>query len=262
MSAYTGSVPDTLYTDEWAEQARCRTCDPELWFSLTATGQRMARSLCLICPVRLECLSAYMSKELGVPEAYRFGVFGGLTPSERKEADPSGSRLKRDSDLADAAAPCGTYGRLLHHLVLKEPVDLVCWVGEVARVFARTAAADGLPAAVLARPAVQNGGARASAVDQDVSRPAPPPAAAAPVVPAVIAGLVWQPGRPSTSPPAPRQRRASADPFTGPRPRQRVPDCGTQEAYDRHVEQDEAIDPTCWNTIGRHIGNGTTGRPS
>lgn len=246
------AVPEILdRQDAWVSRGRCTAAkDPDLWFALTAGRQREAQRVCAICPVRLECLAAYMSEELDRPEAYRFGVFGALTPTDRRLADPSGPRLKRDRDLADETAPCGSYKRLLHHLVKREPVDVTCWVGEVARTLYGRPAADGLPSVVLGRPPA----------DGDEQLPADGPEPAAPAeqlvvaggVPDVIAGLVWQPGDAMTAPPAaPPRRTARPDPFAGPRTRETVPDCGTQEGYDRHLERDEPIDPQCWNAIGR-----------
>jgi WhiB family redox-sensing transcriptional regulator len=63
----------------------CRDYDPELWFPLTDEAVRPAlyraaavdaKAICAQCPVRGACLQFGMD----IP----FGIFGGLTPDERR----------------------------------------------------------------------------------------------------------------------------------------------------------------------------------
>lgn len=52
--------------------------DPDLWFSERAEDIAQAKEACGFCPVRTECA------ELGKNE--EFGVWGGMTPEERRSA--------------------------------------------------------------------------------------------------------------------------------------------------------------------------------
>jgi len=62
---------------EFMDKGNCKTVqDPDLFFSVDAGGIRLAKMICAECPVRLECLQFGESEE--------FGVFGGLTPGERR----------------------------------------------------------------------------------------------------------------------------------------------------------------------------------
>ena len=59
----------------------CQTSDPEVWYSDITTGvheYRMAKKLCGVCPVRTECLTYAMKAN------ERFGIWGGLTSTERQ----------------------------------------------------------------------------------------------------------------------------------------------------------------------------------
>lgn len=67
----------------WLDRAACLEHDPELWFqSGVGVSERTelhwaaARAVCAECPVRAECLEAHLSEA--------DGMFGGLTPLERK----------------------------------------------------------------------------------------------------------------------------------------------------------------------------------
>jgi len=62
---------------EFMDKGNCKTVqDPDLFFSSEAGGIRQAKMICAECPVRLECLQYGESQE--------YGVFGGLTPAERR----------------------------------------------------------------------------------------------------------------------------------------------------------------------------------
>jgi len=60
----------------------CQTTDPEIWFSDqeegTGTHYKLARQLCSQCPVQNLCL------EYAIVAEETFGVWGGLTPRERR----------------------------------------------------------------------------------------------------------------------------------------------------------------------------------
>ncbi|MDJ0953080.1 MAG: WhiB family transcriptional regulator [Acidimicrobiia bacterium] len=67
-------------TDErpWAAFAACRERDPDLFFPVTADGEREAIRICRGCPVQLDCL------EFALETKVRFGIWGGATEKERR----------------------------------------------------------------------------------------------------------------------------------------------------------------------------------
>ncbi len=50
-----------------------------LFFSDNTSDQAQAKAMCFDCPVQFECL------EYSIENAEKFGIFGGLLPSERKQ---------------------------------------------------------------------------------------------------------------------------------------------------------------------------------
>jgi WhiB family redox-sensing transcriptional regulator len=66
---------------DYRNEALCRDFDPELWFPTDerpgSPGVEYARSLCALCPVRVDCLAESLAR------GDAFGVFGGLAPAER-----------------------------------------------------------------------------------------------------------------------------------------------------------------------------------
>ena len=67
----------------WVQRARCRDEDPELFFPIGSTGPaalqvEAAKAICLLCPVRSECL------EWSLATAQDAGVWGGLSEEERR----------------------------------------------------------------------------------------------------------------------------------------------------------------------------------
>jgi WhiB family redox-sensing transcriptional regulator len=54
----------------------CMESDPDLFFD--SDSYRMAKRLCNRCPVKTECLT------VALVNTETFGVWGGLTPNERK----------------------------------------------------------------------------------------------------------------------------------------------------------------------------------
>ncbi len=86
-------IPPTLASPPaWLQDAACTTHDPELWFprlegvpGVRASYQeerqpqvQEAVAICEACPVRTPCL------QLALDNDERWGIFGGLTPSQRK----------------------------------------------------------------------------------------------------------------------------------------------------------------------------------
>lgn len=82
----------------WTVDAICAQVDPELFFPGKGgdTG-RIAKRICMGCPVREQCLDyalAYESGSLGNPTSYVFtGIYGGLSPRQRM-------RIVRDRQAA------------------------------------------------------------------------------------------------------------------------------------------------------------------
>lgn len=71
---------------EWRNLAQCRIegTDPELFFSATEIGPGLrqtmtAKAVCGRCPVRAECLRDALDAHV------EYGVFGGLSASERRD---------------------------------------------------------------------------------------------------------------------------------------------------------------------------------
>jgi hypothetical protein len=66
---------------EFLDSGNCRTVvDPDIFFSEDAAVINRAKMTCVSCPVRLKCLQYGESQE--------FGIFGGLTPAERRTHKP------------------------------------------------------------------------------------------------------------------------------------------------------------------------------
>ena len=70
---------------EWWWSAACADMDTDIFFNVTG-NPLLPRSVCAVCPVRAECLAdamRYESRESN--KQFRFGMFGGLLPGERRE---------------------------------------------------------------------------------------------------------------------------------------------------------------------------------
>ena len=70
----------------WRAQAACLGADPDIFFPVqrkfTAKTWRTARAICETCTVREQCLAMALSVDATED---RWGMFGGLNPSERRE---------------------------------------------------------------------------------------------------------------------------------------------------------------------------------
>jgi WhiB family redox-sensing transcriptional regulator len=62
---------------DWTALSACRGSDPDELF-VTGAAQNRAKTVCLSCPVRTECLSDALDNRV------EFGVWGGMTERERR----------------------------------------------------------------------------------------------------------------------------------------------------------------------------------
>jgi len=92
----------------WMAAARCRNVDPDLFFP-TKGGPDVtahAKAVCAQCPVRTECL------EYAVENGERYGVWGGLSPKERR---PLVRERRRLAPLKAIAHGTNRGYRMHHH---------------------------------------------------------------------------------------------------------------------------------------------------
>lgn len=86
----------------WHQEAECRNHDTHLWetanANVTTEANRQAARICGTCPVRLDCLDEAMRVEAGT--SFRFHIWGGLTPLERRAIDLAPKRAKRKDRVA------------------------------------------------------------------------------------------------------------------------------------------------------------------
>lgn len=73
----------------WMRQAACRSVDPELFFPGRGESTREAKAACAGCPVRVECL------DYAIANGERHGIWGGLSPRERRRARRQHMRIAR-----------------------------------------------------------------------------------------------------------------------------------------------------------------------
>ena len=77
------------YHEPWTESASCREVGGDAWFPEVGDPTwKEARRICLGCPVMWPCRDWAMRIELGLDRSNRFGVAGGLTPSQRAAHEP------------------------------------------------------------------------------------------------------------------------------------------------------------------------------
>lgn len=62
--------------------------EPDMWFDQTAKGQRIAVDLCYECPLILQCAAT------AIENNEEFGVWGGMTPDDRKRYRKNNSRRR------------------------------------------------------------------------------------------------------------------------------------------------------------------------
>lgn len=65
--------------EEWMDDALCAQTDPEAFFPEKGGSTREAKSVCMSCEVRLQCLDYALGTD------QRFGIWGGLSERERRK---------------------------------------------------------------------------------------------------------------------------------------------------------------------------------
>ncbi len=72
--------------EDWEADAQCRGMDSKIFFpdergAAVRRVRRLAKSVCMLCVVRAECLDyAITTRQIE-------GIWGGLTPEERRKYD-------------------------------------------------------------------------------------------------------------------------------------------------------------------------------
>jgi WhiB family redox-sensing transcriptional regulator len=78
-----------VYREEpWITSAKCVSIGVEVFFPARDDDWNQIKSVCLNCPVRLQCLDYAMRMEEGQDHKTRFGVWGGLDPLARRKHEP------------------------------------------------------------------------------------------------------------------------------------------------------------------------------
>ncbi|MGH2806655.1 MAG: WhiB family transcriptional regulator [Actinomycetota bacterium] len=84
--------------EEWQDRAACKRIQVELFFPPAEQEADDAKAICATCEVRQPCL------EFAIAAGERFGVWGGLTPQERRSLIAK----RRSRARAEAAAEVAT----------------------------------------------------------------------------------------------------------------------------------------------------------
>lgn len=103
---------------DWQMRATCRSVDTTLFFGRDGESrgerqrrERLAKSVCELCPVRWDCLS----HALTVGE--RYGIWGGTSETERRHWRDLGRRrllpLSSHAEVADETRPVSRRSRCL-----------------------------------------------------------------------------------------------------------------------------------------------------
>lgn len=91
--------------EDWRHSAACAGTDPEAFFPGRGRVAKAARRVCAACPVRRECL------EHALASGERFGVWGGLSERERREARRRRPSRKEPANRERRGAAAGLPGR-------------------------------------------------------------------------------------------------------------------------------------------------------
>jgi WhiB family redox-sensing transcriptional regulator len=85
--------------EEWQDRAACRQVPVELFFPPIEQEVEEAKAMCAICEVRQTCL------EFALAAGERFGVWGGLTPQERRSLIAKRRSRARAEAAGDVVTP-------------------------------------------------------------------------------------------------------------------------------------------------------------
>ena len=92
METYLTNEPER---ETWMSNAYCASTDPDIFFDSVGHNERAtraaARGICQPCPVKMQCLAYAMAFEKG--HKFRYGIYGGCTPTERKTLQSKIDRL-------------------------------------------------------------------------------------------------------------------------------------------------------------------------
>jgi WhiB family redox-sensing transcriptional regulator len=111
MSDHMSTKHDVM---AWADRGNCSGVDPEIFFPHRGDSVDLARAVCRGCAVSSECLS------YAIDTNQRFGVWGGLTPAQRRRLARRHDHARRPVAAASvaaasaAAAPGAGEGRRRH----------------------------------------------------------------------------------------------------------------------------------------------------
>lgn len=77
-------------SEEWRKDARCREIGPEMFFAeYKGDSMSHAKWACRDCLVRQEC------GEFAITQHMEFGVWGGMSPQERREEQARRNKERR-----------------------------------------------------------------------------------------------------------------------------------------------------------------------
>jgi hypothetical protein len=121
----------------WKLKGLCAQTDPDIFFPEKGAPTSRAMAVCMACEVRAQCL------EYAMQNNERFGVWGGLSESKRRELRkklPTPAPAPKPVTIRPALprpvhtggnplAPCGTEAAYRRHKRYKEPVDDACEAG-------------------------------------------------------------------------------------------------------------------------------------
>jgi hypothetical protein len=101
---YPIAAPDTTTGDNWARFATCaqdayRGQSEELWNAHAGERAKLAEAvrLCHTCPVRQRCLDEAIREEGNVGKERRFGIRGGLLPTQRRRLYDELERRRKEA---------------------------------------------------------------------------------------------------------------------------------------------------------------------
>lgn len=71
--------------EPWMDEALCAQTNPEAFFPEKGGSTKPAKSVCMACPVRAECLAYALEHD------EKFGIWGGKSERERRKLRKLGS---------------------------------------------------------------------------------------------------------------------------------------------------------------------------